>query len=283
VEGQISPSTTDTARDAATPDAALLDAPASRAPSPTGWFWRSGKRPAVALELVVVAWLWWVYDAVNNLSPVRHGQAVRHGESLFRLQRRLHLDLEPWLNQWVSSHHAVGVVLANFYNSAHLIVTFSVLGWLWWRHGSHYRRLRTALVTMNIIGFVVFWLYPLAPPRLVPSLGFHDVVFEVHAIGNHSLAPETLANQFAAMPSLHIAWALWCVVVWLRTMGRRRGGAVGAVHLTLTVLAVIGTGNHYVLDVVAGAATTAVALGLAAVAPERPLAAAIAKIRSAGS
>jgi membrane-associated phospholipid phosphatase len=177
----------------------------------------------------------------------------------------------------------VGVVLGNFYNSAHLVVTFSVLGWLWWKHGTHYRLLRNALVIMNVLGFVVFWLYPLAPPRLVSSLGFHDVVFEVHAFGNHSLAPETLANQFAAMPSLHIAWALWCLVVWSTTSRRGRGLTIGLIHVALTVLAVIGTGNHYVLDVVAGGATAAVSFLVAAVMPDRPASAAMAKIRSAGS
>ena len=85
---------------------------------------------------------------------------------------------------------------------------------MWWRRADIYRPLRNSLVLVNVLAFIVFWRFPVAPPRMLP--GFVDVVASTHAIGSwHTGALASQANQLAAMPSLHIAWAVWCtVVVW---------------------------------------------------------------------
>jgi membrane-associated phospholipid phosphatase len=128
---------------------------------------------------------------------------------------------------------------------------------LWWARPNLYRELRFPLVLMNVVGFVVFWLYPVAPPRMLP--GYVDTVSVTNAIGSwHSGQLAQAANEFAAMPSLHIAWACWCYVAIRRAWPRQPWATVAAVaHVALTVLCVIATANHYVLDVVAGAATAA--------------------------
>jgi membrane-associated phospholipid phosphatase len=143
------------------------------------------------------------------------------------------------------------------------VVTFALLAWLWWSRPALYQRLRLQLVIVNLIAFVVFWRYPLAPPRMFPGLGYNDVIASSHAfVSWHSGALVHDADQFAAMPSLHVAWAAWCgLAIW--QLYRRRAVAVLAIaYPLLTALVVVATGNHYLLDVVAGGATVLAALGL---------------------
>ncbi len=102
-------------------------------------------------------------------------------------------------------------ILSYYYDNAHFIVTFGLLGWLWWKRADIYRPLRSTLVMINVIGLIVFWRYPVAPPRMLVGDGFTDVVASSHTIGSwHTGSLAADANQFAAMPSLHIAWAAWC-------------------------------------------------------------------------
>jgi hypothetical protein len=219
-------------------------------------------RPPLWREALVLVWVLWLYDMVNNLSSLRLHAGLQHASSILHLEHVLFLDPEVPMNSWVGDHRMLGVVLSTFYDNAHFVVTLSVLGWLWWRHQSVYRPMRNTLVLCNIIGFAVFWLYPVAPPRMLPA--FVDVVAATHTWGAwHSGALASHANELAAMPSLHMAWALWSAAgLWL--IARHWPLRMLAVaYPVLTVFAVLGTANHFFLDLVAGALTAAVA-GLAA-------------------
>ena len=126
-----------------------------------------------------------------------------------------------------------------------------MLGWLWWARADIYRPLRNSLVLINVLAFIVFWRYPVAPPRMLS--GFTDVVASTHAIGSwHDGALASQANQLAAMPSLHIAWAVWCSVAIWRATGRVWIRTLGIVYPFVTAFAVLATGNHFVLDIVGG-------------------------------
>jgi hypothetical protein len=211
-------------------------------------------------EILVLVWLLWVYDAITNLAALRQRRALDHGAAILRLEERLHLDPERTLNHWLDHHHLLGLLAGDYYDNLHFIVTLGVVGWLWWRYPRHYRPLRTALVLVNVIGFGVYWLYPVAPPRLLPGQHFYDIVALTHALGGwHTGTLSKAANQFAAMPSLHLAWASWsALAVWIVVRGRRWAPLVW-VYPVLTVVVVTATGNHYLTDCVAGVAATAVA------------------------
>jgi hypothetical protein len=236
-------------------------------------------RTRLWVEALVIAWLCWVYDAINNLAPVRLHAALAHGWGVLHLERSLGLDPELALNRWLASHHTLGLLLSDYYDNAHFAVTLGLLGWLWYRRADIYRPLRNTLVAINAIGLLVFWLYPTAPPRLLPGGGFSDVVAATHAFGGwHTGSLAVVANQFAALPSLHMAWAVWCsLVMWSMTRSggpgrpQERGGRprhprgrlgvriVAVLYPCVTCLAVLATGNHYLLDVLAGVATAALA------------------------
>jgi len=213
-------------------------------------------RPSLWSQLVVVAALLWVYDAINNLNPLRRASALAHGASVLHVEVLSHLDPEGALNRWLAGHASLGRFLGDYYDTAHFVVTLALLGWVWWRWSGRYRSLRNALAGINVIGFVTFWLYPVAPPRMLP--GFVDVVAVTHSVGAWSSgALASHANEYAAMPSLHIGWALWCAfAVWSfrRDVASR---AAAAAYVIVTAAVVMATANHYFLDVVAGAATAA--------------------------
>jgi PAP2 superfamily len=216
-------------------------------------------------ELLVIAWLYWLYDAVNNLTAVRETLAKAHGASIMHLEQRLHLDPELWLNRWLSHHNWLGAALSDFYNVVHLDLTFVVICWLWWKAPTNYRVLRNTLVLTNVVGFLVFMVYPVAPPRMLTNFGFVDTIVDTHAwFSSHSQgALAKAANQFAAMPSLHVAWAVWvALAVWSLTRVRAVR-LVALLHPIITVLAILATANHYLLDAVAGLLTFAVCLVVA--------------------
>jgi hypothetical protein len=252
------------------------------------------QRTRLWVEALVIAWLCWVYDAVNNLAPVRLHAALAHGWEVLHLEQTLGLDPEVGLNRWLTHHHTLGLLLSDYYDNAHFIVTLGLLGWLWWRRADLYRPLRNTLVAINVLGLLVFWLYPTAPPRLLGG-DFSDVVAATHAFGGwHTGSLSAVANQYAAMPSLHMAWAVWCsLALWRmsersvsegpdRSRGTRASGAnprfgqpafgrlrhplgvrcLAVLYPCVTCVAVLATGNHYLLDVLAGVATAALAVAL---------------------
>jgi membrane-associated phospholipid phosphatase len=226
------------------------------------------RRPRWWGELLVIVWLAWLYDSVTNLAPLREAAAIAHGRDILSLERSLGISPELTLNRWLTHHHTLGLIGSYYYDNAHFIVTFGLLGWLWWKRADIYRPLRSSLVTINLLGLVVFWLYPTAPPRLIPGSGFTDVVAASNTFGSwHTGSLAGDADQLAAMPSLHLAWATWCALVVWRLSSSRWTRVLAVLYPTVTALAVIVTGNHYLLDLLAGALTAALAVALVWMAP----------------
>jgi len=216
----------------------------------------SARRARWWIEALTIAWLCWVYDAITNFAPLRVHTAFDHAREILSVEQSLHIDPERALDRWLAGHHTLGLLLSDYYDNAHFVVTLGLLGWLWWRRADIYRPLRNMLVLVNVLAFIVFWRYPLAPPRMLP--GFVDVVASTHAIGSwHTGALASQANQLAAMPSLHIAWAVWCTLVLWRISTRSWVRALAVVYPFVTAFAVLSTGNHYVFDLLGGLATIA--------------------------
>jgi len=212
------------------------------------------------VEVLAIAWLCWLYDAITNLAPLRLHLALAHAQGILHLEHSLHLDPELGLDRWLAGHHSLGLVLSDYYDNAHFVVTLGLLGWLWWRRADLYRPLRNSLVVVNMLAFVVFWRYPVAPPRMLASYGFSDVVASTHAFGSwHTGALASQANQLAAMPSLHMAWAVWCTLALWQISERRWVRALAVLYPCVTALAVLATGNHFVLDLLGGLLALALA------------------------
>ncbi|HXW59331.1 MAG TPA: phosphatase PAP2 family protein [Solirubrobacteraceae bacterium] len=237
-------------------------APASLSAAGAGARATATARPRWWVEGLVVVWLCWIYDATTNLAPLRVHLAIVHARAILSLERTLHLDPELALDRWLAGHHTLALILSDYYDNAHFVVTLGLLGWVWWRRADVYRPLRNTLVAVNVLAFIVFWRYPVAPPRMLP--GFTDVVASSHAFGSwHTGELASHANQLAAMPSLHIAWAVWCTMVMWQLTRRVWARVLAVVYPFLTSLAVLATGNHFVLDIAGGLAVLAIATAIA--------------------
>jgi diacylglycerol O-acyltransferase len=221
------------------------------------------RRPSLLIELLIGVATFAVYLLVESVGGVgRQAAALANGEWIFRTERSLHLDLELSANRWLDRHDLVRVLFNYEYGTTYAIVAFGLLFWLLWKRPDEYRRARTSFVVLNLIAFACFWLYPVMPPRLLSGHGFVDTVTAGNTVGSWGTPLVSDANQLAAMPSLHVAWALWVSVVLARLSGRRLVQVISALHVALTLCVVVTTANHYVLDAVGAAVLVLLAVSL---------------------
>ena len=218
------------------------------------------RRPHLLGEVLVVLCLLRVYDLVRARAEVRRARALDHGEAILALERGLRIGVEQAANVWVASHHLLSLVASDVYQFAHVTVTLSVLTWCWWRRPELYRPARNALVAINVVGLTIFLLLPVAPPRLLPGGGFIDAV-ALAGFGPTHGGP-VAADQYGALPSLHLAWAVWSTVVAMRLLPAGRWRWLCWLYPALVTAVVVVTGNHYLLDAVAGTAVALTALWL---------------------
>ena len=210
---------------------------------------------------LLVVWMAWIFDAVNNLGAVHQTIAEQNGATVLRLEHALHAAPELALNTWLAPHHLLSQIVVFWYVNVHGAVTFAVFGWLWWRRPDLLRPLRTALVVIATVGLAVFWAMPVAPPRMLTTQGYVDLVAVAHHVPvwrGGSVALD--ANQLCALPSLHLAWAVWATVAVWRMSARWWVRAAAVAYPFLTLFAVMATGNHYLADGVMGAAIAALAV-----------------------
>jgi hypothetical protein len=214
------------------------------------------KRPHLIGELFIVIVLIKVYDYIRSLAAVRGGPALEHGRDVLSIERVLRLDVERAGNGWLTDHDVLSLGAAYWYQFAHISVTLTVLAWCYISSPTIYRRARNALVATNLVGMTVFFFLPVMPPRLLPGAGYIDSVAAAGFGSSHGGPVE--ADQYAAMPSLHLAWAVWTSLVAVALLRRYRGRLSSHFYPAVTAVVVVVTANHYVLDVLAG---VAVALG----------------------
>ncbi|MFI6205237.1 phosphatase PAP2 family protein [Streptomyces sp. NPDC051041] len=221
-------------------------------------------------ELPLILLVYACYSAGRLLARGDVSHAVDHGLAILRIEKALHLNAEHPLNRLFTREPWLGVPADFWYASLHYLVTPVLLVWLFRSRAVRYRAARTWLMTSTFIGLIGFTLLPTCPPRLLDAgHGFVDTMAHYSAYGwwgGEASAPRGLGgmtNQYAAMPSLHVGWALWCGVVLWRYGGTRTARAAGVGYPLVTTVVVMGTANHYFLDAVAGAAVMGAGLLLA--------------------
>lgn len=210
--------------------------------------------------------LYAMYTLVRNLLGDDARAAERNARRIVDLERALGIFHERGI-QRALDHEGTMQLLNTFYGLAHPVVTAGVLMWLLRRRPA-YPRWRTALASTTCLALVGYAAFPLMPPRLLPELGIVDSLVVHGGPWNYEDgAISELSNQFAAMPSLHVAWALWCTVaLWVEGARTPRGRVpfrVAAVaYSAVAIVAVVATGNHYLLDAVGGAVVLAIGFAI---------------------
>ncbi|MFF0286175.1 bifunctional glycosyltransferase 87/phosphatase PAP2 family protein [Streptomyces sp. NPDC005262] len=231
-------------------------------PVPARWsrvpllpFWRRVlSRPNLLLELLLIRVVYSGYAHVRLAATAGRSTAEAHGRQIHSLEKWLHIDIEHWANHTVVHIGWLKGFFDYYYATFHFIVPLAILGVLYVRRPADYRWARSTLGFATLVALLGFWLYPLAPPRLMPGLGFIDTVHGVQDFAKPDYGTLTsMTNQYAAMPSLHFGWSLWCGVMIVMLAPKLWMKALGLLHPLFTVSAIVATANHWVLDAVGGA------------------------------
>jgi PAP2 superfamily len=220
------------------------------------------RRPHLVPELLLVAAVYMAYTLGRFAATAHPDGSYVHAHNIWALERWLHLPNEASIQQAMLGWPRV-MDLANLhYQVGYVVSVVGSLVWLYVWHPQHYIWYRRFLTLVTFIGLIGHIVYPMAPPRL---LGGDNVVDSAQVFGHAVYGPvgTGLANQFAAMPSLHVGWAVVCavgVIVVLRTRWRW----LAVLHPIVTTLVVVITGNHFWMDGIIATAIVAVSAAVAA-------------------
>ncbi len=223
---------------------------------------RSSTRPIeLARELLIVIPAVLLYDVARGLVQGRESEAVQRALHIVDIERATGMFWEQAIQNWFLQFQP----LTNFMNFTYLMGMWPVIVliaiWLFTKHRDAYPLYRDAFLISGAIALVCYALLPVAPPRFVDDLSFVDTVAsqtQAYALPDAPL----IVNQYAAMPSLHFGWVLLaCIGLAHRSTGV--APMLLAVYLpTAMFFSIIATGNHFILDAVAGAAVVLVGLAL---------------------
>jgi hypothetical protein len=235
-----------------------LDLSADSPPRPRLRWWQ---------EALLILAFYAVYTMIRDIHgsrPVSRLQAFHNAQRVIRVERFFGLFQEARIQSWFFHSHLFLRVADGFYGSAHFVVTIVALVYLFWRQPWRYPLWRNTLAFTTALALIGFAFFPLMPPRLLPgSYHFVDTLKAVGGLWSFDSGPmNAVSNQYAAMPSLHFAWASWCALVLGPAVKRRWLKVVIYAYPLVTLLCIVVTGNHYILDAVGGAAILAVGYAL---------------------
>jgi len=222
------------------------------------------------VEAVLLVGAMLVYWLLRGAVPERIAESFSRANNIIRLEERLGIFVEPRWQESIIDNLAF-VKIANWiYLWAHLPVLIIGAIWVYLRNRERYRVYRNALLISAFIGLFFYAFFPVAPPRLLPEWGFVDTVVLLNP-ENYNLQPGFLVNHYAAVPSLHVGWAL-LVGIALFDVDRGVPVRVFAVLLPLAMFfSVVLTANHFIFDIIVGTVIVLAAIAVAFVMENRRL------------
>lgn len=224
--------------------------------------WRTTERIGLQ-EAVIVVVAFLIYFYVRGMVVDRADQALANSYDIIALEQRLGIYEELRMQSWILDTYALIKVMNWIYFWGHMPVVIAFAIWLYAWHRPTYRLVRNAFLASGAIAVVIYATYPVAPPRLVPSGGFVDTMALFDRVGYNAQEVSAFVNPYAAVPSLHFGWALLLGSVVARVAGHPLLKAAGVAWPVAMFFAVVTTGNHFILDAVAGGIVSFAGLGVA--------------------
>ncbi|MGW2561834.1 phosphatase PAP2 family protein [Streptomyces sp. NPDC001514] len=214
---------------------------------------RTPRRPRIWFEILLIAVSYWTYSLIRNAVPEQKAQALRNADWIWDAEKALGIAVEQTVNHAVNSVTWLVVTMNYYYATLHFLVTIGVLVWLYRRHPGRYAAARSVIFATTGVALVGYYLYPLAPPRLMNGQNFVDTVLVHHTWGSMASGNlKNMSNQYAAMPSMHIGWSLWCGLIIVALASAPWAKILGVLYPTLTLIVIVATANHFWLDAVGG-------------------------------
>jgi membrane-associated phospholipid phosphatase len=208
-----------------------------------------------------------LYDLVRGLvadgNPYKpFGDAMR----IIDLERTLHIFVEPSVQAWAENKHVLIDALDWTYLNGHFFVTFGALVFMYLRRNDSFYFVRNMLMIAMAIALVGYWLYPTAPPRLMPEWGFTDSISQFVTGGTGFVddgAGKAFLNLYAAVPSMHVGFAVMIGWPMARLVSHRAAKVAWFIYPLLVTFVVVATANHFLTDVFLGALTAGISAMLA--------------------
>ena len=200
---------------------------------------------AAAREATLVCGLYAAWQLIGTVTHRNVEAAQSNALAVWHAEQALHLPSELALQQAVLPHPWLVQLANGYYTYGHFNPLVLLLAWVWWRYRTAYPRVRLLLCLLTASAFVVHFV-PVAPPRLVPQLGFHDVALE-YGQSVYGSFGAGIPGQLLAMPSLHVGWALLLAYVVVTT-ARSRWRWLALLHPLLMSVDVAVTANHWWAD-----------------------------------
>ncbi|MEU6675617.1 phosphatase PAP2 family protein [Streptomyces sp. NPDC046925] len=214
---------------------------------------RAPRRPRLWFEILLIAVSYWTYSLVRNAVPEQKAQALRNADWIWQAEQHLGIAVEQSVNHAVNSVSWLIVGMNYYYATLHFVVTLGVLVWLFRKHPGRYAATRMVLFATTAVALLGYYLYPLAPPRLMNGHDFIDTVLVHQTWGSMASGDlKHMSNQYAAMPSMHIGWSLWCGLTIFALASAPWAKILGLLYPTATLIVIVATANHFWLDAVGG-------------------------------
>jgi len=199
------------------------------------------------------------YQLVRGLADGQREVAFANGERVIDLERSLGTFFEPGLQQALLSHTWL-IDLSNFmYLNAQFIITTGVLAWLYLFRNQHFYFVRNMFMVAMGLALVGYAAFPTAPPRFFAEAGFTDTIASFADVDQDGGAVGMLVNPYAAVPSMHIAFALMIAVPGMLLSRSAAARVFWSAYPLLVLFVVVVTANHYWFDAAAGAAVACLA------------------------
>ena len=217
------------------------------------------------LEIVMVLGFYAVYSVIRNANKSDPVDARRNAYTIIDWEHRLGIFHEATLERWALYFKPLIIACNYYYGALHFVVTIGVAVVLFRKWSDHYPLWRTTLAVSTGLALIGFTWFPLMPPRLLPAhYGFIDTLEKYPTLWSFdSGAVSRISNQFAAMPSVHCAWAMWCACVLVPHLRHPVARAAAAMYPVLTVTVIVLTANHYFLDAIGGFAILGIGYAVA--------------------
>ena len=213
--------------------------------------------------------LYQVYSAIRNVSEGSTREAYRHAQQLMEWQAAIGINHEEALQSWALQSRPLIIFMNYIYGSLHFLVTAGAVIYLYRRWPGDYPRWRNTLALTTVLALIGFIFWPLMPPRLLHTVApgqydFVDTLAKYPTFWSfESGAINEISNQYAAMPSLHFGWALFCAASLAPRLRRKAARVAAALYPVLTLAAIVLTANHFFLDAAGGAVVFLAGYGLA--------------------
>ncbi|MFI0408740.1 phosphatase PAP2 family protein [Actinomadura sp. 3N508] len=208
---------------------------------------KPGGRPRPVRELALILGLFGLYKLGRLFSSDRVTDAFANARDIWDLERTLYLPDEAAVQQAILHSEALIHLVNGYYAAVHFPATVLFLLWIYLRRPAHYRWIRRVLVGLTAAALALHLLVPLAPPRMLPATGLIDTAARYGPAVYGAPESDMIANQYAAMPSLHIGWAA-VIALGLVVTSRTRWRWLWLLHPVTTIAVVVATANHYWLD-----------------------------------